>query len=285
MFSGYGGLDLAVEYVTGAHPAWFMEADPAPARVLAHHWPDVPNHGDVTTVDWSTTPPVDVLTAGYPCQPFSHAGHRKGTHDERHLWPHIHTAISTLRPHAVFLENVTGHLTLGFREVLADLAQIGFDAQWATLRASDVGAPHHRDRLFVVAYPNGERPQTRRSPSGAAAEVTRDYDGERPFPGPRRAADLHRQFGYRVAVWSTVVGEPPLPTVEKLRHPYGPRFPVVKPSLNPEWVEWMMGLPQGWVTSPAVGLTRAQQLKVLGNGVVPQQAAHAYTHLLTAPQG
>ena len=144
---------MAVEQVTGARPAWFVEYDAAPSKILAHHWPDVPNHGDVTAVDWSTMPPVDILTGGYPCQPFSAAGRRKGTNDDRHLWPHVREAIRHLRPRLTILENVAGHRSLGFDRVLGDMAEDGLHVRWASLRASDIGAPHHRERLFILAAP------------------------------------------------------------------------------------------------------------------------------------
>ena len=146
---------MAVESVTGATPAWFVEYDAAPSKILSHHWPDVPNYGDVTKVDWATMPPVDILTGGYPCQPFSAAGQRKGTTDDRHLWPYVREAIRVLRPRLAILENVAGHRSLGFDQVLGDMAEDGMYVQWTSLRASDVGAPHHRERLFIVASPAG----------------------------------------------------------------------------------------------------------------------------------
>ena len=155
LFSGVAGLDRAVEAVTGATPAWFVEFDAAPSKVLARHYPDIPNYGDVTTVDWSQVEPVDILTAGYPCQPFSHAGKRKGTDDERHLWPYVEVAIGVLRPRLVVLENVAGHLTLGGPTVIGSLTALGYDARWGVVRASDAGAPHRRARLFIVAHPHG----------------------------------------------------------------------------------------------------------------------------------
>ena len=148
--SGVGGDILALEPL-GYRPIWFAETDSAASTVLAHRWPDTPNLGDVKSVDWSATETPDLLTAGYPCQPFSQAGQRKGTNDERHLWPNIFDAIRHLRPANVLLENVRGHLTLGFDQVLADLASIGFDAEWGIMGSHQIGAPHRRDRLWALA--------------------------------------------------------------------------------------------------------------------------------------
>jgi len=103
--SGYGGLDLAVQTVFGARPLWHSEIDPHAAAIHEAHWPGLPNLGDLTALDWTQVPPVDVLCAGYPCQPFSHAGLREGTNDDRHLWPYIADAVRVqvegdLDPHA-----------------------------------------------------------------------------------------------------------------------------------------------------------------------------------------
>jgi len=151
LFSGYGGLDLAVLQHYGARLVWHAETDAHACSVLARHWPGVPNLGDVSRIAWDDVPPVDIIAAGYPCQPFSDAGLKKGADDPRHLWPHVAAAVRILRPRIVVLENVSAHLRFGFDAVLSDLARFGFDAEWGTVRASDVGAPHRRQRLFVVA--------------------------------------------------------------------------------------------------------------------------------------
>ncbi|APT87394.1 DNA cytosine methyltransferase [Corynebacterium flavescens] len=294
IFSGYGGIDLAVEQIMGAKPAWFCEWDDAPSKILAHHWPAVPNFRDVTTMDWGQVPKVDIITGGYPCQPFSQAGHRKGTHDDRHLWPHVLTAIRILRPRFAFLENVAGHLTLGFDSVLADLAEIGWDAQWATLRASEVGAPHHRERLFILAYPNGERPQAERFASRPEAEVAGDHYRDIALAGVGGDAieyEIHCRWGdtaERILAWALIHGAPPPVTEDVVtgyvdKEIFGSRFPETKPLLNPAFAEWMMGLPAGWVTE-VPGLTRQQQLKAIGNGVCPPQGAAALQQLLKEGQ-
>jgi DNA (cytosine-5)-methyltransferase 1 len=148
--TGYTGLDTAAEHVTGGRTVWHCEIEDAPSRLLAHRFPDVPNHHDLKTLAWADHP-VDVLTGGYPCQPFSGAGKRLGTDDPRHLFPWIARGIALMRPPLVLLENVRGHLTLGFGVVLAELDRLGYDVRWTLLRAADIGAPHGRSRLWIAA--------------------------------------------------------------------------------------------------------------------------------------
>lgn len=164
LFSGIGGLDLGLERA-GMTIAWHSEIDPYACKVLAKHWPGVPNHGDIKNIDWRTVEPVDVICGGYPCQPFSTAGKRKGTDDPRHLWPWVRTAISELRPQYAILENVRGHLSLGGLQVIGELAEIGYDAEWRVVSAAGVGAPHRRERIIIVAYPSDQRQQSREKES------------------------------------------------------------------------------------------------------------------------
>ena len=153
LFSGIGGLDLGLERA-GMTVKWHSEIDPYACRVLKKHWPTVPNLGNIKNIDWSTVEPVDLIAGGYPCQPFSTAGKRQGEKDERHLWPYFLRAIGELRPRYALLENVRGHLSMGFDRVLGDLAEIGYDAEWQIVSAASVGAPHRRDRIVIVAYSN-----------------------------------------------------------------------------------------------------------------------------------
>jgi len=160
LFSGTGAMDLAVCEVLGATVAWHCETEPAANRVLAHHWPGVPNLGDVAAVDWADVEPVDVLTAGWPCQPWSQAGRRRGSEDERALWPEVAGALRVLRPRLFVGENVPTVVGAGELErALGDLSALGFDAEWAVFPASAVGAPHRRERLFLVAWPAVGHPE------------------------------------------------------------------------------------------------------------------------------
>ena len=270
--TGYGGLDLAAETYFGGHTVWTADIDKYASIVIKERF-DVPNYGDLTQVDWSTVEPIDILTAGYPCQPFSHAGERKGKNDKRHIWPHIKRAISELRPKFVILENVRGHLTLGFDTVLGDLTEIGYDAKWSLVSAADVGAPHKRERLFVVAYPNSnaceESRRTDRSIPNKTSEIV-NGSNRHVNRGSSTTSNTHNEH-------KSHNGQ-----VQKLGRRFTPRCEMhlqsapnalVEGKLNSRFVEYMMGLPAGWVTD--IGLSNAQTLKMLGNGVVPQQAEYA----------
>jgi DNA (cytosine-5)-methyltransferase 1 len=377
LFTGYGGLDRAVQEVLGGQLAWYSENNPAASKVLAHHHPDVPNLGDITTVDWDQVEPVDILTGGFPCQDVSSAGRRAGMSagTRSGLWAHMATAIDHLRPQLVVIENVRGLTSaradcdlepcpwcLGDDEdvhlralgcVLGDLADRGYDAQWCGLRAADVGAPHGRYRVFIVAT---EAKSKRHGDSWApllawvpAATVAGDQreaaahaagprwgqsgslaSGPAQGAGPEAgravgrgggapAADTDRaglegaeptagrdmpawgpaldwgQFEHAIRHWENVIGRAvPAPTElsdsylamvrrrreGRDRRPAGRRGSLrPRRQLSPCFVEWLMGLPEGHVTAVS-GLSRNDMLRLLGNGVVPQQAAAALRWLL-----
>jgi DNA (cytosine-5)-methyltransferase 1 len=182
--TGIGGLDLAAHAVYGGELAWVAEYEDHLDPLIHRHFGPILNLRDLTTVTWGELEPVDILTAGYPCQPFSHAGKRKGTDDIRHLWPYIAEAVRVLRPRRVVLENVAGHLSLGFGDVLSDLAEAGYDAEWCVLRASDVGAPHQRARVFIVAADADQLGRLAASRvDGAVGAAERRQEGGEPSVG------------------------------------------------------------------------------------------------------
>ena len=187
LFSGAGGLDLAVLHVFGGRVAWHCEIEwledkngklrpNAAVKVLEHRFPGVPNLGDISAVDWSAVESVDILIGGFPCQDVSAAGLRAGIADGTRsgLWAMFAKAIAALRPKAVVIENVRGLLSAQAHRamepdnavvgggtdgpvlraagaVLGDLADLGYDAQWVTVSAASVGAPHERFRVFILA--------------------------------------------------------------------------------------------------------------------------------------
>ena len=448
LFSGYGGLDSGVALALDAEPIWFSEFDKAPSAILAHHYPAVPNLGDITKIDWATVARPTIITGGSPCQDMSHAGKRMGMKagTRSGLWSNMLDAITALRPQLVVWENVRGALSAeadsqlepcagcvggdddgpvlrALGRVLGDLAGIGYDAAWTGLRAADVGAPHGRFRVFVLAWPAADADRlghewtgsardgragsadSDRTPAGSLTllptPVVNDMgDGKtlewwdewaprqkssdgRPAPhGTTLAIEALRFSTQKEQSWNpsvspaettspsiisvpTASGRPrqTLPSdsrmnsaetqrttrtwhnesfdgglldigvgFESLRMLPTPRATdgtkggpnqrgssgdlmlpsatltdfgqyaaaiarweaVTRPAPSPteptgkdgaqrlsaRFVEWMQGLPDGWVTDPAIGISRNDQLKALGNGVVPQQCAAAVRHLL-----
>lgn len=368
--AGYGGLSMGL----GLEPTWYSEIDPHACAVYEHNHPGIKNLGDVRDCDhW---PDADIVTAGFPCQPASAAGRRKGINDDRWLWPAIAKCLGVVQPDIVVLENVRGLLTVNrqaaIQEVLRDLAALGFDATWGVVRASDTGACHRRERWFCIAVAAdadcvridrttsqqqgrweesqgdhrlpllptptardvkdaafspaafGDRlpgfirdlillPTPTATYPGGSAERYRErlveHDGRGgeflplnhvaellPTPTVQQGrnatsgrqegsthhtgwtlndiayADTWKQYAPAIARHELMLGRPaPDPTFPNPRSKSGK-------SLSPLFVEWMMGLPEGWVTD-VPGIPRTAQLKLLGNGVVPQQAALA-AHLI-----
>lgn len=379
--AGYGGLGLAVEDVFNAELSWYSEFEEAPSKIMAHHWPDAPNHGDMTTIDFTAVESVDILSGGTPCQDLSAAGRRagmrKGTRSG--LWESMREAIAIIQPRYVVWENVRGaysagadsdveqcpgcmgeardgeHFLRALGRVLGDLSDLGYDTQWCGLRAADVGAPHGRFRVFILAERRDVAPDTSGSGSRGWGIVTRA--GEDREPDAAAIGSSHRHGGPG-SVQRRMESEPPeggsttahadhagwveqrraesaasqQPSTEHARDtsadtagirpgddiecggqglpaparsggargldwgPYAPaihrweqlRGPAPAPTeltakgkhrLSALFCEWMMGLPAGWVTD--IDISRNEQLKALGNGVVPQQAAAALDHMLS----
>lgn len=166
LFAGIGGFDLGLERTGGFEIKWQVEIDEYCQRVLAKHWPHVKRYGDIRTV--TDVERVDVLCGGFPCQDISNAGKRAGIDGERSgLWSEYVRIIRMVRPRYVLVENVSALLGRGMGRVLGDLSEIGYDAEWDVIRASDVGAPHRRERVWIIAYmpdandPKNERPGVR----------------------------------------------------------------------------------------------------------------------------
>ena len=410
LFSGYGGLDMAVEQVFGATTAWVSDIDKGARKILAHRYPDVPNLGDITSIDWAAVEPVDIITGGSPCQDLSNAGKRSGMTEgtRSNLWVAMREAIAQLKPSIVVWENVRGAYSAtadsdlepcagcmgdpadrgpvlrALGRVLGDLSDLGYDTQWHGLRAADVGACHARFRVFVLAYPRGGggikaiQHDGRRAAAGDRASVPDQRDREPLRPGPDGGLTLlhtpaaanpndgepvetweaRRQrtkdrvgngngFGTPLSIAVQLLPTPrttdakgmgpadlnrdtvqlravsallPTPTTQEAqsgpsqatrntpplnaqvlmpdrwgdyaaaiasherltgRPAPSPTEPGTKgkPRLSVRFVEWMMGLPDGWITD-VPGITRNEALKACGNGVVPQQAAAAISHMV-----
>jgi DNA (cytosine-5)-methyltransferase 1 len=277
-------------------PVFVSDIDTGANEWLAANMPDVPNLGDFTALD--ELPDVDIITAGFPCQPVSTAGRRAGINDERWIFDDITRLTGRMgtRP-LLFLENVPGLLTANGGDAMArvvhSMASIGYDITWGTLPAAAVGAPHRRNRWWGLAYPadasgirweprprlgTGEPAAIRRHGLGndnrtAAADTDCKGSQRWPLHAERRneqfarARSLGARFGRyadAVARWEIILGRAaPDPTDDG--------------RLNPAFVEHMMGYPAGWACGTLTN--RREALHALGNAVVPQCAAQAFTQL------
>jgi DNA (cytosine-5)-methyltransferase 1 len=169
LFSGIGGFSLGLERTGGFETVAFCEIEPFPRKVLAKHWPGVPIYEDVRTLEGTEAGLVDVITGGFPCQDISHAGNQKGIDGETRssLYREVLRIACNIRPKYIILENVSALLSgpserpgywLG--TILRDSAQIGYDAEWHSIRAGTIGLPQERNRVWLLAYPNKVRRET-----------------------------------------------------------------------------------------------------------------------------
>jgi DNA (cytosine-5)-methyltransferase 1 len=164
LFSGIGGFDLGFERA-GIETIWQVEIDDYCRRVLERHFPSATRYTDIRECGKHNLAPVDIISGGFPCQDISNAGKRVGIDGERSgLWSEYARIIRELRPRYVVVENVAALLNRGMERVLGDLAACGYDAEWQSIRASDVGAPHRRDRIWIVAHASSEGLAKREEP-------------------------------------------------------------------------------------------------------------------------
>ena len=265
LFSGIGGLDLGLERA-GMKVIWQSEIDPYASQVLKKHWSEVPNHGNIKNIDWATVERPTVICGGYPCQPFSQAGHRKGEKDSRHLFPWVFEAISTLRPDYCILENVRGHLSLGAASVIGNLASIGYRSEWRVISAASVGAHHRRDRIVIVSYPDSGN-----TPDGRECAPIQGKSGSW-ADDSRRSNTNTREICVGCSRQNT----------REISHPYCERCMDIKSEIftDKRRLETLSDFTSscGWAVEPGIrrvadGIpNRVDRLKCLGNAVVPQVA-------------
>lgn len=252
LFSGIGGLDLAAEWA-GFETVGQCEFADYPTKVLEKHWPNVPRWHDIRMLtkesfyERTGLRTVDVISGGFPCQPFSVAGKQKGKGDDRYLWPEMLRVIRELRPHCVVGENVPGIIKIAAGQVVKDLEHCGYNVVVFNFEAAAVGAWHKRSRVFFVADASGEGLQ------GCEQHGTFDT-----------TAATQKQASYRAAGQCS----------KALPHP------VCGRQQGEHWRQESQELAHGeqWAAEPDVGRVangipnRVDRLKCLGNAVVPQQA-------------
>jgi DNA (cytosine-5)-methyltransferase 1 len=189
LFTGIGGFDLGLEYA-GMKVRWQCEIDPYCRRVLAKHWPNVPCFEDITTLDTKELGDVDLICGGFPCQDISRAGRRAGLDGAKSgLWSEFRRVVGDVLPLYVLVENSTSITRHGLDRVLGDLHSLGYDAEWDCLPAAAFGAPHIRDRLYLLAYARSGRHRTPHETVFAGWTSAQLHGGWTPEPRVARVAD------------------------------------------------------------------------------------------------
>lgn len=267
--SGIGGFALGFEWAGLSTPVMFCDIEEWCRNILKKHWTNVPIKSDVKELandPDNLVPDCDILTAGYPCQPFSQAGNRKGKEDPRHIWPHIRKIVASKRPSWVVFENVYGHISLGLDAVLLDLETEGYSTRTFIVPASGIGALHKRDRVWIVGYTEDHGWDGRPSPVGREGSQDKQDEsrpevwGESSGPSTDVADSDNQRPQGRLSGWQdterqSVVG-----------HTGCSSSTHRQPTKN-----W-------WTTEPNVGRVangipkRVDRLKGLGNAIVPQIA-------------
>jgi len=263
--SGIGGFSLGFEWAGLSKPILFCDVEPWCRRVLSKHWPDVPVASDVKELANDpdrNVPDCDILTAGYPCQPFSLAGERRGTEDDRHIWPYILSIIQAKRPAWCIFENVYGHVSMGLDEVLSDLEREAYATRPFIVPACAADAPHRRDRVWIIARNVADTKSLQRNGCG---KHTQPSERQEPQPGDSRSSDdvadtaSQRQQGSRL-------------------HGRSQHSAQNKDRQADRADNSSQGNAQFWLSEPAVGRVangiprRVDRLKGLGNAIVPQIA-------------
>tara|TARA_Y100001938_G_scaffold16098_1_gene19875 strand:+ start:2203 stop:3114 length:912 start_codon:yes stop_codon:yes gene_type:complete len=298
LFAGIGGFDLGLSWA-GYDIVWQVELDEWCRKVLAKHWPDATRFADVRDCGLHNLEPVDVICGGFPCQDISTAGKQAGLDGERSsLWWEMRRIVGELRPRYVIVENVPNLLIRGFDRVLGSLSEIGYDAEWDVISAHDVGAPHLRQRLWIVAYPTGMSKWWVRVAAGQGGEggaaAVEDTRGSRCGGKEERFG----QFAERTVLERTGA---------ELAHANGPRLEghprhgavgnePRRVASRPDGSTADAGLYErtewhhpGWVVEPDVGRVangvskRVDRLRGLGNAIVPQIAYWLGTRIKDAP--
>lgn len=290
LFSGIGGFSIGLEKA-GFETVAFCEIEDYPRAVLRRHWPNVPIYRDVKQLTGNQLRAdgiiPDVIVGGYPCQPFSLAGVRRGEEDDRHLWPEVRRLVNEIRPTWGIFENVAGHITMGLDEVLSDLEAEDYSARPFVIPACGVDAPHRRDRVWIVAYSN-------RSSDRRTSRQDEETDGEVPKRHDSGVADQSSQvctsLAYansfrlqgsrpqqqttRVARKGKDVADSDSTYIERGR--LSSRIHKKYKISNSRGYDKRGKTPQFWKPEPDVGRVangvsnRTHRIKALGNAVVPQ---------------
>ncbi len=308
LFSGIGGFELGLERTGGFKTAWQCEKDEFCLKVLEKHWPDVKRFTDIHEMK-EDIPYVDVICGGFPCQPVSCAGKRKGKEDERWLWPEFYRIVCEVKPRWVLVENVPGLLSADsgrlFAGILRDLASSGYDAEWNIVSAASVGAPHLRKRVFIVA----NTPKRRSFGDSKISRSISESEKERRLSKSARGDNVVHPLSIDPQRWGEAGNvacqsrEAEGETQERQRSGNAAfdsgsiisdtksiRCSGGQMLSDASWARWWLR-PEGdntWSTEPDVGRvahgvpSRVDRLRSLGNAIVPQCSAYIGECVLAA---
>ncbi len=290
VFSGIGGFDLAAGWA-GWSNLFNCEINPFCRTILKYHFPDAEQYSDIRTTDFSVwRGRIDVLTGGFPCQPFSQAGKRKGTDDDRYLWPEMLRAIREVRPRWVVGENVPGIVNwsegLVFEQVCADLEAEGYEVQPYILPACGVGAPHRRDRVWFVAYCTDARAENVRQsrqdgilPVGVTSDTCIDRCGKRSYE-PQFVKECESSSDYCIGCENGIVADTFSLRQRGESNRIGKAGFIDKTCAIPDWCSFPTQSPvcgrDDGIPCGLDGITfsrwRKESIKAYGNAIVPQVA-------------
>ena len=266
LFSGIGGFSLGLEATGGFETKAFCDIEKYPRQVLQKHWPHVKQYEDIKELNYERLKAdgidsIDIITGGYPCQPFSIAGRQKGEQDPRHLWPEYFRLVKELRPTWVIGENVSGHIKLGLDTVIEDLESEDYSVRPFSISASSIGANHQRERIWILAH-------SRRS-QWPRAEQRRENENET----RKENANQFERSSSTSEVDVANTNDERLQRQWQSRNQFTPRFNSSRESSE----EGQGTVGQGWWESePNMGRVahgipkRVDRLKSLGNSLVPQ---------------
>ena len=266
LFSGIGGFSLGLEATGGFETKAFCDIEKYPRQVLQKHWPHVKQYEDIKELNYERLKAdgidsIDIITGGYPCQPFSIAGRQKGEQDSRHLWPEYFRLVKELRPTWVIGENVSGHIKLGLDTVIEDLESEDYSVRPFSISASSIGANHQRERIWILAH-------SRRSQWPRA-----ELRGENENETRQENANQFERSSSTSEVDVANTNDERLQRQWQSRNQFTPRFNSSRESSE----EGQRTMGQGWWESePNMGRVahgvpkRVDRLKSLGNSLIPQ---------------
>ena len=302
--AGIGGFSYAAEYLSGGdyETAAFVEIDEYCQQVLRARWPDTPIYDDVKEYqhDKETDGRIDIITAGYPCQPFSAAGKREGQTDDRHLWPNVFEIIQSVRPSWAIFENVYGHVNLGLADVLDDLGSEGYTAQTLVIPACATDAGHPRQRTWIIATyeqnnvaHNGDtfyqlthkenaigKKTLSHTPTAKANKLSPSLALRSGGLGKRLLRTPVSQLGtggQRGGAERLLRGERQRDSGHKIQvsieHQLRYELMITDGYFNAEWVEWYMGYPTGWTTTKNITFPKGPLILTLDGALKPRTSS------------